>query len=318
MTTPGASVHSIRPAIPDLRAIVQRLGGELSAGGRQATIPGPGHSRRDRSLSLRVSEDGARILFNSFAGDSARDVFSYLGIDGASEYKPSRAEIEAARRLREAESRRLEVEKLDFCADVWDGTAPLENTAGALYLYNRGLVLQAQDIRFHPSAPRSVPWNRMADDPAPPPPAPAVVCLARNGRGEPRGLHLTYVTEDGRKAFGDWSRLMMGPMSGAAVRTGPVGRDGVLAVAEGLETAGSFSVLRSVTTWATFSTSGLKGFEVPLSVRRLLIAADHDENGAGLRAAQELAERVSTRCDVDIFAPAEVGDWNDVMMGGGQ
>jgi len=313
-----SSVSSIRPALPDLRDIVHRLGGELSSGGRMATIPGPGHSRRDRSLSLRVSEDGSRILFNSFAGDGAREVFAYLGIDNASEYKPSRSEIEAARRLRAAEAHKMEVEKLDFCADVWAGTAPLRDTPAALYLINRGLVLDCDDVRFHPAAPRSVPWNRMANDPPPPSPSPAMVCLARDGKSQGRGLHLTYVTDDGRKAFGDWSRLMMGPMSGAALRTGPVSRDGVLAVAEGLETAGAFSLLHGVPTWATFSTSGLKGFEVPLSVRRLIIAADNDENGAGLKAAKELAERACSRCDVEITAPAEAGDWNDVLMGGGQ
>ena len=121
--TPGAEVHSIRPAIPDLRDIVARLGGELSSGGRQASIPGPGHSRRDRSLSLRVSEDGTRILFNSFAGDSAREVFAYLGIDNASEYKPTSSEVRAAMKRREDEARKLEAEKLAFCAEVWASTA---------------------------------------------------------------------------------------------------------------------------------------------------------------------------------------------------
>lgn len=318
MNQPGATVHPIRPAIPDLRDIVQRLGGELSAGGRQASVPGPGHSRRDRSLSLRVSEDGTRILFNSFAGDTAREVFAYLGIDNASEYKPSRAEIEAARRLREAEARKLEAEKLDFCGEVWAGTEALAGTPGGLYLWNRGLVLDSADVRFHPAAPRSVPWNRMAGDPPPPDPAPAVVCLARNGQGNGRGLHLTYVTADGQKAFGDYSRLMMGPMTGAATRTGPVGPDGVLGVGEGLETVGSFAILKSVPTWATFSTSGLKGFEVPYGVRRLLIAADNDENGAGLKAAEDLAERARSRCQVEIYLPDQIGDWNDVLMGDAQ
>ncbi len=310
------NVSAIRPALPDLRDIVSRLGGELSAGGRQANIPGPGHTPKDRSLSLRVSDDGERILFNSFAGDSAREVFAYLGIEGASEYKPTRAEIAASIRRREEEAAKAEREKLAFCASIWEGSLDLRDTPAALYLWNRGLVLNdCPDIRFHPAVPRKAPWSIMEGDPPPPDPHPALVCAARNGRGDARGLHATYVTEDGRKAFGDRSRLMFGPMSGAAVRTAPIGPDGSLAVGEGLETCGAFSVLHSVPCWAAFSTSGIVGFEIPLEVKRLLIAADNDENGAGVRAAQQLAERASRRCDVEIMVPPMIGDWNKVLMG---
>lgn len=317
MTQAGATVHQIRPAIPDLRDIVARLGGDLSAGGRQASIPGPGHSKRDRSLSLRVSDDGTRILFNSFAGDSARDVFAYLGIDNASEYKPTRQEIAAARRQRDAEARRVEAEKLTFCRAVWEGTQDLRKSPAARYLWNRGLVLDGcPDLRFHPAAPRKAPWSIMAGDPPPPEPHPALVCLARGRQGEPRGIHVTYVTDDGAKAFGERSRLMFGPMAGAALRTAPIAADGTLGLAEGLETAGSYSILRSVPTWAAFSTSGIEGFDPPAAVRRLRIAADNDENGAGLRAAEKLAKRLQGRCAVEIEVPRRTGDWNTVLMEG--
>jgi putative DNA primase/helicase len=315
----SADIHQIHQAIPDLREIVARLGGDLSAGGRQANVPGPGHSNRDRSLSLRVSDDGTRVLFNDFSGaHTAREIFAYLGISNLSEYKPTRSEIAAAQRRRQIEAQRLEAEKLAFCSDIWSGTAALPGTAAARYLWNRGQVLDGcADLRFHPAAPRKAPWSMQAGDPEPPAPAPALVGLARNGRGEPRGLHVTYVTEDGQKAFGDRSRLMFGPMTGCALRLMPIGVDGRLAVGEGLETAAAFQLYRAVPTWPTFSTSGLRGFEVPLQVRHLIIAADHDENGAGLAAAEALAERASSRCDVEIHMPDAIGDWDDTLMRGG-
>lgn len=315
MTDAGASVHTLHPALPDLRELVARLGGELSAGGRQASVPSPGHGRHDRGLSLRVSDCGTRILFHSFNGASAREVFAYLGIDNASDYKPSKTEYAATMRRREAETRKLEAEKLAFCAEVWNGTEDLAGSLAARYLWSRGLVLDGcPDIRFHPAAPRRAPWSPSDRDP--PLPFAAMVCLGRNGKGEPRGIHATYISPEGLKAFGDRSRLMFGPMTGAALRTAPVTPDGTLAVAEGLETAGGYSVLREVPTWATFSTSGLSGFEVPMNVRRLIIAADHDENGAGFRAAEELAHKVRSRCSVEIEVPRHVGDWNSVLMEG--
>jgi hypothetical protein len=53
----------------DLRSLARALGGEIS--GRQILAPGPGHSRGDRSLSIRIepqAPDG--FLVHSFAGDN--------------------------------------------------------------------------------------------------------------------------------------------------------------------------------------------------------------------------------------------------------
>src|SRR5687768_9282981 len=52
----------------DLRAVAQALGGNVS--GRNVLAPGPGHSRADRSLSVRIeptAPDG--FIVHSFAGD---------------------------------------------------------------------------------------------------------------------------------------------------------------------------------------------------------------------------------------------------------
>jgi len=53
---------------PTLDEIARALGGEISAG--QVCAPGPGHSARDRSLSVALSEsDPAGYVVHSFAGD---------------------------------------------------------------------------------------------------------------------------------------------------------------------------------------------------------------------------------------------------------
>lgn len=304
--------------VPGLRDIVKRVGGELVNGGREARVPGPGHSRRDRSLSLRSAADG-RVLFHDFTGNhSVGEIRAHLGLSSGEGYQPTSAEARAAKRLRDAEAAALLAEKHAFCEQVWSQTVEPAGTVvsaylGARLLLSSELSLVCPDIRFSPAAPRAVPWNRMKDDPPPPPPHPAMVCLARDHLGRAQGLHLTYLDSQGRKAFGSRSRIMIGSMTGASLQLAPISPDGTLAVGEGMETARGFTLLRGVPTWATFSTSGLRNFVVPRGVRRLIIAADNDANGAGFAAAADLAERARSTCDVEIEVPTAVGDdWADV------
>lgn len=293
----------------DLREIVRTLGGDVYAGGRAAIVPGPGHSGRDRSLSLRLSEDGERVIFFSHAGDSARDCMTYLGIEARhSDSATSREERERFARLREAERRRQEAADLAICKEIWEGTVPLEGSPAEAYLWNRGLIIEAADVRFHVSAPRS----KDRDNPVPP--CPAMVALVRAHDSAPMALHLTYILPDGSgKAFRARSRLMFGSVGGHAVQLAPIGRDKVLAVGEGIETSAAYATLKGVPAWATLSTSGLQGFYVPRGVRRLIIAADGDKGGA--KAALALAERAARVCDVEIDPAPDGKDWADALGG---
>lgn len=55
-----------------LHAIVAALGGDLYQNGRRANVPGPGHSRRDRSVSLLLAE--GRVVVHGFGGADWRVV----------------------------------------------------------------------------------------------------------------------------------------------------------------------------------------------------------------------------------------------------
>jgi putative DNA primase/helicase len=69
--------------------------------------------------------------------------------------------------------------------------------------------------------------------------------------------------------------------------------------------------------WAALSTSGLVSLVLPLSVRTVIILADHDTNGAGERAARAAAQRWLTEGRrVRIAMPPEAGmDMADVLAG---
>lgn len=294
----------------DLYALKRDRGGIVYDNGRRWVGPGPGHSRKDMSLSVMVAPDG-RALVHSFAGDPFPACADWLGVGGDRARPMDRTARAALVRQREADAKRREVEAQAFVASVWSGAQPIEATPAESYLFGRGIVLEGcEDVRFHPAAPRS----RSVENEKPP--YPAMVALVRDVKGQLAGLHCTYLSADGRKAFGPArSRLMFGRVGGGAVRLSPMGADGLLGVAEGIETAAAFGALKGVPTWATLSTSGLQAFVLPPNVRRLLIAADCDDGGAGHAAARTLAERAHRFCDVEIH-PAPAGqDWADVAEG---
>jgi hypothetical protein len=59
-----------------LKSIAHILGGELK--GNQVLAPGPNHSRRDRSLSITISNNGDDIVVHSFAGDDPIECKKYV------------------------------------------------------------------------------------------------------------------------------------------------------------------------------------------------------------------------------------------------
>ena len=294
----------------DLHQIRAAYGGTVYDSGRRWLGPGPGHSRRDRSLSLWLTADGRPIL-HSFAGDDFRTCAAHLGIEADRPRNVARTEAMRMRHERAVAQRRREADDLPFCADVWLGSEPFAGSPAEAYLRTRGVALDGcADVRFHPAAPRCKPRPPGLASPAP---HGAMLAVLRHGAGHPTALHATYVTAAGERAL-NGLRLIFGPASGAAVRLAPV-RDGELAVAEGIETALSFAALSGLPTWAALSTSGLRGFMPPHGLKRLTVAADSDDSGAGLAAARALAERVSAVCEV-VVEPAPTGlDWNDVLRG---
>lgn len=293
----------------DLRDIVKRTGGEIYAGGRAAVVPGPGHSKQDRSLSLRLTTSG-RVIFHSHAGDALADCLKYLGIDGAEARPADKAEWARMKRAQEEEHRRQRAEDQAFCASIWRETEPFEGSLAETYLWSRGLVLEGcGDIRFHPAAPRAKP-RAPGDDRPLPAPFPAMVAVVRDREGGSMGLHLTYIALDGRgKAFGDRSRLMFGPIRGGTVHLTPPSP--VLALGEGIETCLAYRARTGLPIWAALATSQYASFELPRITRRLVIAADGDQGG--VTAARTLAGRMQALCDVEID-PAPAGeDWADVF-----
>jgi putative DNA primase/helicase len=297
--------------MPDLKAIALKLGGDVYQGGRAAVVPGPGHSKRDRSLSLRVAEDGRRVLWHSFAGDPADQVRIHLGLEAGE----LRRETDAERRRREDAARRERERNRAFCSTLWRETSPAPGSLVQSYLESRGLRGPIPEtVRFHPRAQLAYPWNLKAGDLRT---WPAMLALVQQASGAPCGLHLTALRPDGsgKADLRKGSRRMLAAVAGGAVRLAPVNESGELAVAEGVETALAFRQMTGTPTWAALSAGGLRNFTPPPGLTRLIIAADSDDPGEGLAAARALAERARQRVEVVICPAPEGTDWNDQLQG---
>jgi putative DNA primase/helicase len=112
-------------------------------------------------------------------------------------------------------------------------------------------------------------------------------------------LHRTYLTPDGWKAdVPEPKKLMSHPgdrsMKGAAIRLSP-DVTGVLAVAEGIETAIAVTLLTRLPCWSAIATVFMGQFEPPAGINQVLVFADKDANGAGEKAARELIARMWQR-----------------------
>jgi putative DNA primase/helicase len=85
-----------------------------------------------------------------------------------------------------------------------------------------------------------------------------------------------------------------------------------MGIAEGIETALAASKLFHVPVWSVICAHGIETFEPPPECRHLIVFADHDAHGVGLRAAETLRTRLNI--PVEIEMPDKVGtDWNDVL-----
>jgi putative DNA primase/helicase len=292
-----------------LHAIVAALGGDLYSGGSRASIPAPGHSAGDRSVSLLLSD--GRVVIHGFGGAdwrTARDHLRARGlIDDAVRLIPGGRGGACAPRPD------LRVRR-ETAARLWAATVRLsaEDPAGR-HLTHRAIRAggSALNIGHHPQAPVSVYREGGRTRPA---------LLARISDAHDRltAVEITYLDPNGRVASGlRLSRKTVGQVpAGAAVRLAHAAEQ--MVVAEGVATTLSASDLHGLPGWALMAANNLAAWSPPAIVRRVLIAADRGAVGQG--AALRLQRRLVRKgLDVHIIWPEPpYGDWNEVAVAAGE
>lgn len=297
-----------------LHEIARAVRGHVA--GRQVLAPGPNHSHRDRSLSIRLSEGSADgFVVHSHSGDDWREcrdhVADALGLPRdrwREQREPNGEEVEkrlAARRRAEGRERAEMARRRRFAAVMWREAGDPRGTPVEAYLNSRGLRLEVdvanRAIRFHPRCP----WGSGH--------APAMVAAMRCARtGAFVGLHRTALDREarklGRKMYGAAGAIMLDAAD--TVTT-------ALAVGEGIESVLAGRQLGIGPAWALGSTSLISTLPVLPGVQTLTLLVENDENGASERAGDAVSARWhEAGRTIDLLKPRVGKDMNDALLAG--
>lgn len=284
--------------------LAKLLGGDV-AGRDRVLCPGPGHTSKDRSLSVTLS--GRDFIVHSFAGDDWQECKDYVRSivgQGGVYLKPAQDRPD----LRH-DGAADEAERTARALALWSEARPLKGTPAEAYLASRGLSYAGPALRWHPSCPFGE-GRRVG----------AMVALVRDVLSrEPKAIHRTAIDQNGRKLsdLGSNGRLALGPTGGGAVQLHDM-ECGVLGIGEGIESSLSIRRLpdlENMPVWACLNAGGIGAFPVLPGLAALWIAQDND--AAGWRCAGDAVARMAAaRIETVVLSAKEPGaDLNDIGRG---
>jgi predicted P-loop ATPase len=189
---------------------------------------------------------------------------------------------------------------------ILDGCRPLSGTPAETYLRSRGFAYPGSpDLLSHPDLTDYDGGRGW----------PGMVAVPRRADGaQVGGIHRTFLLDDG-SGKAPAGKKMLGSVADGAVRLFPIGDDGQLGIAEGIETALAAQAIFGVPVWAALSADGVARWQWPADARRVTVFADAGE--AGRAAAARLAERLTAAgVPHEIVAPLHGDDFNDDLQRG--
>jgi hypothetical protein len=290
--------HALQTHRLDRRAreIVESLDGHWGRGKGMCVCP----AHDDRKPSLSVTLGRTAILFHCFAGCSNEDVIAALGQRGVRArdlFDGGGAPLEHAPARDDGPDRNAR--------RVWAVSAPLRGSLAERYLAARAIRQFSPELRFDNQTPLG-PRDRVRF-------LPAMIAAVRTDLGV-IAIHRSFLNPqgDGLADF-DQPRRALGSLSTGAVRLASP-REGVLGLAEGIETALSAMQLFDVPCWATLGNERFGLVTIPEGVRELHLFLDHDAGGDLAEARAHEAYRQDHRQMVSRRPETRGFDWNDVLQ----
>jgi|GEM_PF-770139 len=187
---------------------------------------------------------------------------------------------------------------------IYERGSRVEDTAAEAYLRKRGLrPTSAWDgLRTSKQPYPGLGWH------------PTLIGPFLTLGGVLSGVQRTYLQPNGAKLDANPARLMLGHISGCAIRLGNPADE--LVICEGLEDGLTLhQELDGIPVWVAGGAGFLSTMRIPDTVKRLIVAADNDE--AGERAARQTADLHSfgnRQCWIRRPSPA-FKDFNDELRG---
>ena len=230
----------------------------------------------------------------------------------------SRRELDAiAERLARAKAQRDAERRVDglknarLNAALWaECMLAVDGDPVSLYLTHRGLHGPVpKHLRLHPAMAYWHDGQSLGT-------FPAMVAPLIGSHRRMLALHRTYLTCDGRKAPVPIVKKLTRTsdvLSGTSIPLHEP-QDGVIGIAEGIETAQAAWLASGVPTVAAYCANNLGAYVWPTNVNRIVVFADSDV--AGAKAAQILRNRaVQSGVHATIMTPTSPGmDWCDVWV----
>ena len=275
------------------RQIAAAMGGDVT-GRDSCNVPGPGHSRRDRSLAIRITRSG--FVVHSFANDDWKECREYirskLGL--GDDWQPDKAPPPDT--IGDDQERRKK-----YALKIWADCVDPRGTLAERYLREyRELDLPDSAaysvIRFHAGL-RYESGKYL----------PALVSLLRNiETDEPCGIHRTFLDRyTGEKI----DRKMLGIAKGAAIKLDAEPTT-TLAIGEGVETVLAARAAGFTPAWAVGSSGAVRAFPVLRNLRELTILQENDPTSR--RDVKACSRRyLGLRRPVNIVEPKVGNDFND-------
>jgi putative DNA primase/helicase len=307
------------------RYVAQALGGEVH--GSQISAPGPNHSKRDRSLSIRLdpSAPSGFVVF-SHAGDDpllCKDfVRQRLGLPA---WEPGDEQDRGvdARRVNTFDHGAVEQEsgprhlneddllRIKRARQIWDEADDPTGTIAERYLNSRKLVLTAElagaVLRFHPRCPWRNEKNGQAER------VPALIATFRSiDSNEITAIHRIALNPDGTKR----DRRMLGVVHRSAVKLDEI-TGNTLAIGEGIETCMAGRQLGYRPAWALGSVGAISFFPILENIKTLKVFAEAGKASAdAIQFCGRRWHRGARR--VRIVRPRVGSDLNDQLICEGQ
>ncbi len=196
-----------------------------------------------------------------------------------------------------------EQRRIAYARELWHSAKPAAGTLAEIYLHSRGIHIPIPASLRYLAAAKHAPTDLLL---------PVMLGAVQGPDGQARGVHRTYLSQDGtRKAGVAQPKMMLGRIAGGAVRLKPAGPK--LAIAEGIETGLSIAqACPGLPVWAALSASIMQLLVLPAEVCEVVLCCDGDEPGQ--EAARVAAKRFLAEGRVVRITSAPEGeDFNDVL-----